>query len=238
MIMAVFSDIHANLPALEAVLSHLDDLEPDLVLCAGDLVGYGPHPNAVVDLIRSRNITAVRGGFDDDVGCERDTLATREVPYRARQLYEKSLIWTRENMTTDNKTFLRRLPVTVSTTARGRSVVLAHGSPRRLDERIGPDTPLPSLRRMFDQVGAHIMIAGHTHRPMHRVVDGHHLINPGAVGQPWDGTPTACLALIDVGSGVSVRFESVPYDSRTVIEDLEQSGLPPEMGQDYAPLDS
>lgn len=235
MLLAVFSDPHANLPALMAVLGRVDEIGPDMTLCAGDLVGYGPHPNEVVELVQSRRIPTVRGDHDDAVGHDREAWGPLDAPFSQRLLYHQSVAWTLRHTSDDNKLFLRRLPLTLSANVRGRSLVLAHGSPRRIDQPLGPGTAVATLRRLLGEAHAHIMVAGHSHEPVHRVIDGRHLINPGPVGRPAGGRPEASMALIEVGNSVEVRFIRVPYDSASVAADIRSTGLPSQLARDLLP---
>ncbi len=234
MILVAFADVHANLPALEAVLAAVDQLAPDLLLCAGDLVGYGPHPDPVVDLVRQRAIPTVRGDHDDAVASSRTVEGPGDVSFPQRLLYKRSVEWTRDHMTHENRQFLGALPHSLTTSVRGRALLLVHGSPRRLDQTLGDASAGASLRRVFQQHSAHILVVGHSHQPCHRVLDGRHLINPGAVGRPHPDGGGASLAIIEVDNSVTVKFMRVPYDRRGVARDLAGSGLPPELAREMS----
>lgn len=225
MLIAVMSDLHANYPALKAVLAGLEAWEPDLILCAGDLVGYGPHPNEVIGILSERQIPCVKGDFDQAAVLE-TIAASPDLPYRLRVLREKSLAWTLENISPDSAEYLRGLPRTLSFSARGRHVFLAHASPRNATSGVTSDRPAANLRRMFDQTQAHIMLLGHTHLPFHRVIEGRHLVNAGSVGRPLDGDYRASYALLEINDRVRVEIQRVDYDIEETVTDMREAGLP------------
>ena len=106
---AVFSDVHGNLPALEAVLADIARQAPDAVYCLGDLVGYAPFPNEVIERVRAEQIPTIMGNYDDGVGYDRDECGCAYREERERQLGDQSLAWTKAHVTADNKAFLRSL---------------------------------------------------------------------------------------------------------------------------------
>src|SRR6187431_986633 len=132
--LGIFSDIHANLPALEAVLADIAARHVDGVYCLGDLVGYAPFPNEVTERIRLEQIPTIMGNYDDGVGFDRDECgcAYREAEERRRG--DQSLAWTKAHVTPDNKAFLRTLAHEIRFEADGRRVLLVHGSPRKINE--------------------------------------------------------------------------------------------------------
>ena len=151
--LAIISDIHGNLPALEAVLDDIARQQVDAVYCLGDLVGYAPFPNEVTERIRRERIPTVMGNYDDGVGFDRDECgcAYREADERMRG--EQSLAWTKARTTSDNKAFLRGLPSEIRVEAHRTRVLLVHGSPRKMNDtssKIGltPASGGSRLRRM------------------------------------------------------------------------------------------
>ncbi|MHB9092205.1 MAG: metallophosphoesterase family protein, partial [Chloroflexota bacterium] len=106
---AVLSDVHGNKHALEAVLADIDSQGIDRVYCLGDLVGYGAFPNEVIALIRERGIPTVMGNYDEGVGFDRDECGCAYTDPEMRRLGDLSLMWSREQVTAENKAFLRAL---------------------------------------------------------------------------------------------------------------------------------
>jgi putative phosphoesterase len=228
---ALLSDIHANLPALEAVLDHIRAQSFDAVYCLGDLVGYAPFPNEVIERIRSERIPTIMGNYDDGVGFERDDCgcAYREADEKRRG--DQSLAWTKAHVTPDNKAFLRSLHAEFRFDADERRVLLVHGSPRRINEYLFEDRPASSFQRLGASANADIIAFGHTHKPYTKIVDGVLFLNAGSVGKPKDGDWRACYAILDP-SAVSVEFVRLEYDLARVTGAIRASGLPPEFAAD------
>lgn len=211
---AIFSDLHGNSAATAAVLDAIDAAHPDAVYCLGDLVGYGPHPNETIELVRSREIPAIMGNYDDGVGFDRDDCgcAYRDPDEAARG--QQSLVWTREVTTADNKTYLRTLVPELRFTVEEVRVRLVHGSLRRMNEYLFADRDPRSLARIAREADCDVLVFGHTHQPWVRELEGVVMVNDGSVGKPKDGDPRAAWARFEVTSGepVSVTIERVPYD--------------------------
>jgi putative phosphoesterase len=243
---AVFSDIHANLPALEAVLTSLAERQPDMIYCLGDLVGYVPWPNEVVREIRRRAIPTIAGNYDEGVGARSDDCGCAYKTDADKALGAQSIAYTNEVVSTETRAYLHTLPrhlrLTFGTEAALCQVLLVHGSPRRINEYLFEDRPDTSLLRMMEAAGADVMLCGHTHKPYHKVlsseVDGQrryrHAINTGSVGKPKDGDPRACYVLLRIAptptptsaESIQVEFVRVPYDVECAAQAVEASPLP------------
>lgn len=226
--LAVFSDVHGNLPALKAVLSDMTSTRPDWVVCAGDLVGYGAFPNEVIELIREDRILTVTGNYDDGVGHDRDECGCAYVTERAKELGQQSLEWTKLHTTPENKAFLATLPASARLSVVNREVLVVHGSPRRLNEYLYEDRPAATIGRIMDAASTDALIIGHTHIPYHRVFGDKHLVNAGSVGKPKLGRPTAVYAVVDLSDQLTVGFVEVPYDFEAAARAIEAAGLPSE----------
>ncbi len=226
--LAIFSDIHANLPALEAVLADLGRQRVDRVCCLGDLVGYGAFPNEVTALIRDANIPTIMGNYDDGVGFDRDDCgcAYREADERLRG--QQSLDWTKAHVTLENKAFLRTLHAALRLESDGKRILLVHGSPRKLNEYLFEDRPLSSFERLASSSNADVIAFGHTHKPFARRVDGVWFVNVGSVGKPKDGNWQACYAIIDPGASEPAAFVRVPYDVARAADAIRRTDLPHE----------
>jgi putative phosphoesterase len=223
---AIFSDVHGNRPALDAVLADIQQQRADAVYCLGDLVGYAPFPNEVTERIRQARIPTVMGNYDDGVGFERDECgcAYREEAERARG--QQSLAWTRAQVTQENKAFLRTLLPEIRTDLDGRRLLLVHGSPRKMNEYLFEDRPLSSFQRLAAAANADVIAFGHTHKPYVKLVDGVWFVNVGSVGKPKDGDWRACYAVLDAAAVPPASFIRVPYDLETVTRAIRASGLP------------
>jgi putative phosphoesterase len=229
--LAIFSDIHANLPALEAVLADAASRQFDRLYCLGDLVGYAPFPNEVTERIRLERIPTIMGNYDDGVGFERDDCgcAYREADEKRRG--DQSLAWTKAHVTADNKAFLRTLAHEIRFEADGRRVLLVHGSPRKINEYLFEDRPLASFQRLAASSNADIIVYGHTHKPYTKLVDDVWFVNVGSVGKPKDGDWRACYAILDT-LGRTAEFVRVEYDLPRVTRAIRASELPTEFATD------
>jgi len=225
---AVISDIHANIEALRAVLRDIAEQKIDRVYCTGDLVGYAPFPNEVIDLIRARDIPTVMGNYDDGVGYMRFICGCDYKDEKAWALGEKSIMWTKEHTTEENKEFLRNLPQEIRFTVGKTRVLLVHGSPNRLNEYIFADTPYEYLAELIVQGDTDILVCGHTHKPFHLPVCNKHVINAGSVGKPKHGDPRATYVIMTSNDGVNVEIRKVDYDFEAAARAIEESDLPNE----------
>jgi len=179
-LMAAFSDVHANLHALQAVLADIRAQSADKVVCLGDLVGYGAFPNEVIAAVREAEIPTIAGNYDDGVGFGRDDCGCAYTRAEDRERGDRSLRWTQSVVTADNQAWLRALPRELRFAADGKRVLCVHGSPRRINEYLYQDRPERSLLRMFEGLDADVMLCGHTHLPYQRRIGAVELINVGS----------------------------------------------------------
>ena len=145
---AIISDIHGNIAALDAVLSDVKIQSPDAVYCLGDLVGYAAFPNEVIDRIQQQNIKTIIGNYDDGVGFDRDECGCAYRDREEQRLGDLSLRWTQKTVTPERKAFLQALPFDRRFVADGKRIRLVHGSPRRINEYLFEDRPLSSFQRL------------------------------------------------------------------------------------------
>lgn len=236
---AVLSDIHGNLPALEAVLADIrTEGSPDAYWILGDLSAFCPWPaNTLARLRALPNAQFLRGNTDRylvtgrrpaaPVESRRDwetmpeTLKTRDATFR----------WAVERLSYQNYEFLRDLPERLQREIPeyGR-VVAVHATPDDDETNVYPDAPQSQLRSFVSQFEARLVLYGHTHRPMDRPVGQARLVNSGSVGIPLDGDPRPAYALIDFEAGdCKVAVHRVEYHHERVLEEmerLEHPGLP------------
>lgn len=225
----VFGDIHANVQALEAVFAHMDAQGlHENVYCLGDLVGYGVFPNEVVDLIRERGIPTIMGNYDQGVGHSSDDCGCAYRTDEARALGNQSIAWSNALTSAENKAYLRNLATQFYLQLGDLRVLLAHGSPRRINEYLYEDRPDSSLERIMDQANADVLVVGHTHKPYHRLLpSGRHVVNAGSVGKPKDGDPRACYVVLSAEGGhLEVHFMRVPYDVEGAAQAIEATEMP------------
>jgi putative phosphoesterase len=228
---AIFSDIHANLPALDAVLAHIRSERPDAVYCLGDLVGYAPFPNEVTERIRREAIPTIMGNYDDGLGFERDDCGCAYREPEEKKRGDQSLAWTKAHVTADNKAFLRTLLSEIRFEADGRRMLLVHGSPRKINEYLFEDRPISSFQRLAASSNADVIVFGHTHKPYTKLVDNVLFVNVGSVGKPKDGDWRACYAVLTTNPPAA-QFVRVEYDLARVTTAIRESELPVEFATD------
>ncbi len=223
---AVFSDIHGNIHALNAVRYDIEREALDRVYCLGDLVGYGAFPNEVIETIQSWGVPTIMGNYDDGVGFDKDECGCAYTDPEMKKLGDKSLMWTREVVTPENKAVLRSLLPNIRFEEGGKEFLLVHGSPRKLNEYVYEDRPLFSLEHIAKSAEADVLIFGHTHLPYAKEVAGVLLVNDGRVGKPKDGDVRAGYVILDLADQVNVEFRRVSYDVAAAASAVRESGLP------------
>src|SRR5215216_1845873 len=226
---AIITDIHGNLPALQAVLRRIDELRVDRVYCGGDLVGYGPHPNEVCALIQERGIPTIYGNYDYAIARDLDDCGCAYITPHDRELGQRSVAWTLEHTDQRSKDFMRELPFDLRLAVGDADVHLVHGSPRKVNEYLLEDKPASLYERLAAAESARVLAFGHTHKPWVREHDGVLFVNCGSVGKPKDGDPRAAFAILAPGDAVpEVMIERVEYDAEAVAREVAAVGLPVE----------
>lgn len=236
----LLSDIHANLPALEAVLAHGAAQGVELFWNVGDSIGYGAQPDQVLRLLRQGGITSIRGNFDGMV---------LKVPKKKSKWREKkhpdlflSLVWAYDNLTVPSRDYLTSLPKAIRMRLGGTRLLLTHGSPASRKEGLTRETPEDRLRGLLGEAQAEIVICGHSHEPFFRKLPEGYFINPGSVGRQVDGDPRASYAVLELAPGIlqedppralelEVRHFRVPYDVEGAVDEIRRRGLPEAFAQ-------
>ena len=251
---ALISDIHGNLPALDSVLADIESRSLATVsYCLGDLVGYGPDPAGVIERIRSLGIPTIRGNYDDGIGNRRGECGCYYVTEQAKQAGAASYVFTDAALSDADHDWLASLPGEIRLEVQGLRVLLAHGSPRKINEYLLPDRTDAQLIRLAVQADADLVCVGHVHVPYHRAMtatDGRriHYVSAGSVGKAKDGDPRAGWVEVAIGSRDEVRafvpddaaaseageadtwvgviVHRVTYDIDSVSEAMRAAGLP------------
>jgi predicted phosphodiesterase len=234
---ALISDIHSNLPALEAVLADImGRSDASATYHLGDLVGYAPWPNETVELIRDRGIAGIAGNYDSTTGTDYKHCGCKYENPEQEALSHQSYEWTRAHVTPETKRLLAGLPFRLDLWPRGGHIsggpklILVHGSPTLNTLYWTEDRPDSFCTQMASLAGAKSgdMIAfGHTHKPWHRVVDGVHFLNTGSVGKPKDGHWRAGYVLLSMDeSDPQPEFIRVDYDIERAMAAIRESELP------------
>jgi predicted phosphodiesterase len=239
---ALISDIHANLPALEAVLADIDGRpDVDATCHLGDLVGYAPWPNETVELIHSHGIAGIAGNYDSTTGTDYKHCGCKYENPRQEELSHLSYGWTRAHVSPETKRFLAALPFRLDHWAPGGHIsgsprlILVHGSPTLNTLYWTEDRPDSFCTQMAGLAGAKpgdVIAFGHTHKPWYRVVDGVHFLNTGSVGKPKDGHWRAGYVLLSIGEAdPKPEFIRVDYDIERAMAAIRDSELPNEFAE-------
>jgi predicted phosphodiesterase len=238
---ALISDIHANLPALEAVLADVAQ-QPGYPVTyhLGDLVGYAPWPNETVALIRHSGIAGVAGNYDSTVATDYKHCGCRYEDPHQEALSHESYAWTRTHVSATTKWFLGGLPFRLDLLPlgghrTGPRVVLVHGTPTLNTLYWTEDRPDDFCLKMAAQAGLKsrdVICFGHTHKAWHREIQGMHFVNTGSVGRPKDGDWRAGYVMLDVGDGpVGMELRRVTYDLERAVQGIRASELPDEFAE-------
>ena len=238
---ALLSDVHGNLPALEAVLADIAQGEQvDAIHHLGDLVGYGPWPNEVVTMIRDAGIMGVAGNYDSTVATAYKHCGCRYEDPRQESLAHESFAWTLANISDESRGYLAALPFALDLRPlgghqAGPTIRLVHGNQSMNTVYVGADRSDEFLARMSEAMGARagdVVAFGHTHVAWHRLVGGVHFVNTGSVGRPKDGDARAGYVLLDVTAGaIAVKIVRVSYDVAATVRGIHDSALPNEFAE-------
>ncbi|MGD2145031.1 MAG: metallophosphoesterase family protein, partial [Anaerolineae bacterium] len=225
---ALIGDVHANLPALEAVLDHARQQSVEAIWNIGDFAGYGAFPNQVIERLRQEQAVSIAGNYDVKVL----EFKKKRNKWRKKKQLQKFLAfqWTHHTLTKENRRYLGSLPRERELQIEGLRILLTHASPVSEEEHLTPDTPEERLRELASMVEADVVICGHSHRPFVREVGGVHFINTGSVGRPDDGDPRACYAILTIGYSsdrdLHVHHDRVAYNGGSAVAAIRDRGLP------------
>ncbi len=217
--LVVISDIHGNYDALTAALDRIRDF--DFIACLGDLVGYGAQPNEVVEEIRRLNPQVIIAGNHDYATVSGDT--SNFVTHASR-----AIEWTRNRLRPENLNFLSKLPYHSRKNLADVVVASYHGSPRDpLNEYVYPGAPEYVFQALVEEAAANLLLLGHTHVPFHSITPSGTVTNPGSIGQPRDGNPSASYAKLEISNGkIRCEIERISYDVESAANKIVQCGLP------------
>lgn len=233
---ALISDIHSNLPALEAVLRDIDGRYPDAIYHLGDLVGYAPWPDETVALVADRRIYGIAGNYDSTVATNYKHCGCKYEDPHQEELSHISYDWTRQHCSVQTKVYLGALPFRMDVRPlgghiSGPTLILVHGTRTLNTVYWTEDRSEDFCANMAKHAGARegdVVAFGHTHLPYHRIVNGIHFLNTGSVGRPKDGDWRAGYVLLELGTETNVEFVRVEYDLQKATEAIRASDLPSE----------
>lgn len=217
--LAIIADIHSNIHALEVVVRELDKIDHDLLLCAGDIVGYGANPNECCGKVRDLADLAVFGNHEL-AALTGDVIWMN--PHAA-----KAAIWTSRKLTQESKEFLSQLELEAKVDADGEQCAMYHGSVRNAIQYVYEEDVDVSMLKSAE---CSLLILGHTHIPFAVRFPQGIAVNPGSVGQPRDGDPRASFAILDT-KNLECEIKRVQYDTEGAWEAIVEAGLPDYLGE-------
>ena len=233
---ALLGDVHANLPALEVVLTHAQTQGVEHIWNIGDFVGYGAFPDQVVKRMRKKDIVSIIGNYDLKVL----SFPKKDKKWRKNKHPLKWLAfkWAYEQLSNKSRKYLRSLPGEKYLEVGDRGFLLVHGSPTSNEEVLLPDTPEKRLLELCQLVqdahGAEVaaIICGHSHQAFTRQMESGWFINTGSVGRPDDGDPRTAYAIMDVlPNGLEVRHFRLEYDVDKAVDVIRENDLPEAFAQ-------
>lgn len=237
---AVISDIHSNIYALETVLGDIENRNVDLVACTGDLVGYGTRPNEVINTIRKKKVLTIMGNYDDAIGNYKIVCGCDYSDPKDAQKAGLSMQFTSSETTDENKKYLSNLPKEATLTFNNKTIKLVHGSTRLINEYLKENSE--EAKEVMNELDEDILVCGHTHIPYAKYYGEKLLINAGSVGKPKTNNPKANYVIIEISnennlsnskSLVGVEIIEVNYDFEKAAREIEENDILP---NDFARL--
>lgn len=231
--LAILSDIHANLPALGAVLDAIGRLRVHEIYVAGDIVGGGPHPVEVIRVLRETGAICVAGNVDRKVA---ELLDAPKKIVKCREKAKKAhLAWTAEQLGPEEAAWLRDLPAKLDFRFEPVTVRLVHGSAESDEDYVFPSVTEEALSQKTGGFSAGVFACGHTHIPFTKVFGPLRLVNCGSVGRPVDGDPRASFAVLEskLDDRVKCTIVRCPYPVQYLLDDLAARQVPGAIGEEY-----
>ncbi|MBW9461890.1 metallophosphoesterase family protein [Kluyvera sp. EC_51] len=228
---AIFSDVHANLPALDAVLADIDHHDITQCFCLGDVVDFAPWPNEVIARLRERQIPVLRGNHDQRVACDEPVTTMAVHSPEERDARVEAIALSKRVLSEENRRWLQALPDTLRPDL-PLPILLVHASPRSLSEYLYADTSARTLLAFPQLHDVDALICGHTHFACVREIDRGTrrpllFANPGAVGRIKPGQPQASWLSGEIREGkLSLMVKTVQYDVEQVVQAIRDSEVP------------
>ncbi len=231
---AFFGGIYNNAIALEAVLEDARARGARETWFLGDVGGFGPHPERAIDVLRRENVPGIAGNYDISIAEGRTDCGCGYTDPMDRHFAQVSYDYTLSRTRDDARAYLASLPRSARLEIGGSAVTLAHGSPRRVNEFLWESSTSDAyLKQLLDETRSDVLLVTHTGLHWHRVVDGRHVVNVGAIGRPAnDGVRCAWYTLLEMrddGTGrddLVVTFIPVDYDWQTLAREIREERLP------------
>jgi diadenosine tetraphosphatase ApaH/serine/threonine PP2A family protein phosphatase len=228
---ALIGGIYSNYHALKATLADIDRRGADSTFFLGDLGAFGPQPDRVPATLIERGIRGIQGNYEESLSSGATDCNCGYTDPRDNHYAQISYDYTAEKTADDYKRWMGTLPKTMRFDVNGRRVLLAHGSPRRINEFLWRSTsPDAFLSRMCDDFEADVIACTHSGLHWHKqLAGGRHIVNAGVIGRPAnDGRTNVWYAMLSIGSEIGVEFIPVDYDHETLVREMRAEKLPNE----------
>ena len=225
----IISDVHGNYDALSIVLDAVKKEGVDLIVNAGDNVGYSPFPDECIRLLKDADVVGVMGNYDEAVGFGLVSCGCGECSIDVERIRQASLKWTQGHIGEKTREYLRGLPHYRLIGTDFGKIVIMHGGLDRINEPVYPQDE-EKLADISKCTGAALVVLGHTHRPFFRAVDSTVFVNPGSVGKPSDGDPRASYATADLNDHIRVNLYRIEYPVEHNVRAISEAGMPEAIG--------
>ncbi len=237
---AVISDIHSNIYALDSVLADIKTKDVDMIVCTGDLVGYGTRPNEVIQTLKKNKILTIMGNYDDAIGNLKIVCGCDYPDPKDAEKAGLSMHFTGQTTKVKNKEYLRNLPKELIFNFDKKTIRFVHGSTRLINEYLKENSK--EADEVMSELVEDILVCGHTHIPYTKYYGEKLLVNAGSIGKPKTGNPNANYVIIDIKnedeiaktpSSVEVEIIEVEYDFEKMANEIEENEILP---NDFARL--
>ncbi|MGL5507400.1 MAG: metallophosphoesterase family protein [Paraclostridium sp.] len=229
---AVISDIHSNIYALNNVLEDIQKRDVNMIVCTGDLVGYGTRPNEVINTLKKEKVLTIMGNYDEAIGNFKIICGCDYKDPKDAEKAGLSMQFTGKETTEDNKEYLRNLPTEATFNFNGKTIRFVHGSTRVINEYLKENSK--EADEVMNELVEDILVCGHTHIPYAKYYKEKLLINAGSVGKPKTNRPDANYVIIGISnSSVNVDIVEVAYDFEKAAKEIEENEILP---NDFARL--
>ena len=223
---ALISDVHGNIDALNAVMADAGELGIKAYLNMGDMVGFGAYPEEVVKRLMADDVLTVLGNYDLKVL----NIAKNRKKVRTEAAKGKIAAMAAKDLSRESRCFISGLPIEIRLNLSGHRALMTHSSPAHEGEHLSDSTPDERLREIAKIARSDIVLIGHSHSAFHRTVDATIFINPGSVGRPLDNDRRASYAILGT-TNLDVEVRRVEYDLEAAAEAVIERGLPHEVAR-------
>ncbi len=228
---AIISDIHGNIDALESVLSDIEKENCSKIFCLGDIAMAGPEPSKTISrihaLIQTKDFHIIQGNTDSMLSVF--SFDTYNAILNNNAVMGSAYLADSQLLTDEEKDFLKNLPEKLDIELFGIKILFVHGSPRKNNENIYPNLPIEEVEEMIKDTDANIIFCGHTHMPCgYQTNTEQTVVNVGSVGRPFSDSPDSCYVIMDINeetSNYTVKHKFVKYDILAASKKIEERGF-------------